>query len=422
MADNAFIVSNLVAQKTAEFFEFQSPILNTANREYVETFGQGSYATGGAINIKIPGYPAVQMGLSVTPEAITDQVIPFVITSDNDLYSVPYQISLYEQKFNILGNEGALTKAVKKAIIDNYAWPAFLSLEGEIETTAALRMNYAAFMTPIDSIDKLGSINTYSAIANIGAMMDTLQFTPADRVMMMNVSDATAVATSLQNMFNPVINEKITMTARIGGSDKGRLADFDMFRSPQIYKHVSGPLAAISGYTIASVSSDGTQITITGVPSTTSQLVNAGDMISIPSVYVLNPITKVATQYRLVVTAGLPANGNGSGQVTVTLSTPLLASGMHANVSALPGVGAAVMVYPNYNPNYAYTPSGLSAVPLPLDDIHGATNSESKASNRCPVKTVIQGAVSEFTNIFRTSILCGILAVPQYLIAAPSLA
>jgi hypothetical protein len=418
---NAFQVSSLIAKDTTEFFIQKSPIINSGNRQYLEEFDQKNYATGGAINVKVPGYPAVQMGLSVTPTGIQDLIIPYVITPDNDLYNVVRELNLFEQRFDILGGDGALTKPMKQAIVDNYAYPAYLSLEGQLETSAAYRLKTTAYLSPIDTIAKLGSLNTYSAISQIDTMAEAMKFAN-ERYLMMNLTDSQLVTDSLQNMFNQMINGNITKTARVGGPDKGRLAGFDVYRSTQLIPHVAGPLALETGITVTNVASDGTTITLSGVGSSTGVLINAGDRISLPNTFLLAPITFDVLGYRLVVTAAAAANGDGAGNVVVTLSYPLMASGEHANVAALPSNGAPAIVFPNYNLNFAYVRSGLSVVPVSLGDIHGATNSETRANNKVPVKTVIQGAVEEFTNVYRTSLMCGIRPFAPYVITIPSLA
>lgn len=417
--NNAFQVSSLVAKTMTSFFEQKSPLLNTSNRDYAEEFTQQSYATGGSINVKVPGYPAVQRGLSVTPSAIQDLIVPYTITVD-DIYNVPRELNLFEFKFDILGEARALTAPMKKAIVDNYAYPAFQALEGALEAEAALRLKAATFITPIDRPSKLDGINTFSSISQVNMQMNLLKFPSAGRVIVMNNIDANAVSNSLQNMFNAAINQGITMNARVGGPDKGHLAGFDMYTSADFTKHVSGPLNGVTGITVTTVSADGTQITFTGVTSTSGNLVKAGDWFAIPSVSLVSNITYSLLPFTLVAVAAQDANGDGAGNVTITLQYPILASGEHQNVSALPSNGASVETYPDRNVNYAYVPAGLSTVPLRLQDIYGAANSDVRGENKVPVKVQLQGSVQAYTNIFRISMLVGIKVFGNYVIALPS--
>ena len=153
----------------------------------------------------------------------------------------------------------------------------------------------------------------------------------------------------------------------------------------------------------------------------TSVLFKAGNRISIPSVNLLDPVTKAVRSYRLVITVAQDALGDGAGNCVVTLSEPLIASGMNANVSSFPSVSASAQLYPGRKLNFFYTPAGGSAVPMPLKDIAGAENSNSKLNKSdVPVKTVIQGAVLNFTNIIRTSMLVGIKSFAPYIVEVPT--
>ena len=419
---NLVSVSNLIAKSTTEFLDQRSPIFNSGNRVFQETFNQTNYATGGAINIKVPGYPDVQKGLTTTAQDLQDLVLAYEITPDADMYSVVRNLDLSYMRFNILGGDSAITKPVAKAIVDNYGYPAFLSIEAEIEKEASTRLSQNGYMTPIDSIDKLGQINTFSAISQIGAMADTFKF-DSQRYLMMNVDDMRKVSDSLQNMFNTSVNNAITMGGKLGGKAfKGiDFAGFDLWQCPDQVIHRAGPAyASNSTLTVDTVSADGTTITFSGLPSTTSILFNAGDMISIPSVYLVRKLGYQITQYKLVVTAAADAYGDGAGNCTVTLPYPLAASGEHTTVSAIPSNGAEAKVYPDHKLNFAYVKSGLSVAPIMLEDIYGAVNSNVKGDNGIPVKVTMQGSVLPYANNFRTTTYVGIRAFAPYIIVVPS--
>lgn len=421
MANPGIVVSNLVAKGTGSFLEQRNPLYLSANHEYVGTFEQQGYATGGDIDIKIPGYPLVQRGLTNTTTPIQDLVIPYTIT-ENDIYSVTRALNVSEEILNVLGGSKALTTDSEKAIVDNYAYPAYTSISAEIEGEAADRLKRSAFMSPIDTPDVLGSVNTFSAISAIDSMATIMKF-PRERCLAMNIRDAQLVSNSLQNMFNESINKKITKGGWFGDTDKGNLCGFDVYRCTELRTHIAGPLnvnAYTSPITVGSVSADGSSIVLAGVTASTAQLINAGDRISIPSRFLVDRVRKLSVPYRLVVTAANNANGDGVGNVSVTLSHPLIVSGDQQNVDAFPAVGAPVKIFPDHNVNYAYVPAGLSVVPLRLPMVHGATNSDNANKLKVPVHVYIQGLVTDLNNIFRISALVGIKALAPYIIAIPS--
>lgn len=391
---------------------------------YDGMFKQKQYATGGGVDIKIPGYPSVQTGLTVTASDIQDLTVSYTITED-DIMSVTRNFNSDESLFNIIASDKALTDQQQKAVVDNYGYPAYLALSAKVESRCATQLTNNAFYTPIDGIEKLKPLNNYDAVASIDTMAEDLHFS-SDRYLMMNTKDSQLVSSSLQNMFNQSINEKITKTARIGGAEKGRLAGFDCWRSTFLKRHTAGSLAGLAGIQIGAVGAGGTTITLKNVTASSAVLVKAGDMISIPSVYLCDTVDHTQIGWRLVVKAAADANGDGAGNVQVTLSYPLMASGEHQNVMALPAVDAAVDIYPSYDQNYAYVPSGLSVVALKMPPIYGAINSDTSnrvakgSTSSFPVHVTMQGASLQLSNNYRIYTLVAAKGFAPYLISIPS--
>lgn len=417
---NEFQVSNLIAKATTEFWDQRSPIFNTANRKYEGMYEQKDYATGGNIRIKIPGYPQQQNGLSVTAQGIQDLVVNFPITED-DIYNVTRQLNVYEQMFNILRGTRALTDNDKAEIVDNYAYPAYERLEGAIEAKCAYELKTNAFYSPIDTIDKLSAVNNYPAISRVTTLFRNLKL-DKERYLMMNNDDAQSVGDSLQNSFVVPMNKNITEEARIGNDPtKSRLAGLDLYQSAELRPHEAGALAGRAGMTVTAISADGLTLTLSGVPATSAQQINAGDRFSIPGIFWVDPITKAVLGTRVTIAAAEDADGNGDGTIQLVLNYPLLFSGEHANVSATPAAGNPIYGFGDYNLNFAYVPSGLNAVAVRMADVFGAINSDVKGNAKSvPVKVYMQGTVSNLNNIFRISMIAAIKAITPYLICLPS--
>lgn len=420
---NVTAVTKFVAEQIFELNMGMNPLINSANRFYVDQYDNSMpYAPGRTVDIKVPGYPAVTTGLSDTAQPIQDLTLPYVI-SEQDIYNVTREVDVFSIKFDFKGGAGALTDSQKRNVVDAYALPAYLAMQQKQENVAAYRMKTNAMYTPIDTIEKLSGINNFSGVSQVAEFMDNLQYQTDERWFMMNLKDAYAVSNSMVNFFNPTLNKNITNEAWVGGSsEKAELSGLKVMKSKNLTKHTAGPLAGVSGITVASVSLDGTLVTLTGVPSVTTKLVNAGDFFSIPSVQLISAVDKVVFDKKLVIKALEDADGDGAGNVVVRLPYPLMSSLEHANVDSLPAPGAAVIPYPTRNLNFAYVPSGLSVVPLPLGEVYGAANSENKAMNKCPINVYMQGSVSTLANIFRISQLIGIRSFTPYIVEVPSAA
>lgn len=418
---NQIAVSNLIASKTTQFFNNISKVFATANQDFLGDFKNKSYATGGNVTIKIPGSPVTQRGLSVTPTAIQDLTVNYNLTED-DIINVTRQVDLLVSEFDILGGDGALTTTSKAAIVDNYGYPAYLAMEKDIEKRLALLLKTNAYYSPIDRISKLGGINNFAAVQQVDTMMEDLQLTQMDRTMMFNTKDAANVSNSLQNSFNVGLNSRISPEGWIGGTkDKGRLAGLDCMRSNSFLKHTAGPLSGRTDITVVSVASDGLSIVLSVGGSSSGNLIKAGDRFAFTTIYwVQNPGLEVLP-YNVTLAALEDSNGDGAGNVTLQLAYPLLASGEHINVNALPAPGAAVECFPSYNLNFAYTKAGVSAAPLSMGQIYGAANSEKRLNDtNMSVNVYMQGAVTEGSNIIRLATLVPMKVFTPYVIALPS--
>ena len=419
---NDFKTSNLVAKAMTGFFEQKSPILNTANRNYVGEFGsKNGRVTGLSIDVKVPKAPNVTSGLQDTVQGVTDKIVPLTINEDEDVHNVTTELSVVEELLDIVGGGKALQKPNMQAMVDNYAAPMYMALEGKLEMKAAEEFKATVYLTPIDTPDKLKPLTKFSDISQVQTFMDDMKFS-YDRVGMMNNRDAQGISDSLQNMFNTAINGKITKEKLVGGPNRGRLAGFDLFSSGDLPTHIAGAQKNTSmTFQVDSVAQDGSTITFKGLNPSTAQVLVKGDLISIPSVNLIDNITKTVRRWKLVIKVSEDVTSDGSGKATVKLSDPLVFAGWTANVSALPAQNAKAELYPDHNVDYFYTKSGLSAVPLSMPDIRGAECSDIVVPKTgVPVKCVIQGQILTFQNAFRTSLLCKVKAFADYTVVLPS--
>jgi len=432
MATNTFYTTSFVARALGTYLVNNSAFIGYSYQGINEFTNSDGRAPGQSVEIKLPGYPTVQLGLSVTAEDIVDRIISYLITN-NDIYNVTREINFQSIGLNIVGNRAAfisnpyLDPDNKQAmnpqaqqLIDNYAIPAGRVLEAKIETVISEKIRTAAFYTPIDSNSKIQPVDSYAAISNVRKLMNQLGFMKAQRCAFMNNDDYDLVASSLQNMFNQDINKKITNTGEY--MEKG-LADFKFKECNTIAPTPESPQYAANpdstGVQVASIAADGSTITFSGVISTVSTVFNAGTKISIPAVKPINKITKLSYKTNLVICVKEEALGDGAGNVTVTLSEPLVAVGDQANVNVLPAASDAAEVFQGHNNNYFAIPMGIIANPVPLGVIHSADQSNYR-KDKMAISAYIQGLVQNGVNTYRMSCQMPTLAIPSYLMFLPS--
>ena len=108
--------------------------------------------------------------------------------------------------------------------------------------------------------------------------------------------------------------------------------------------------------------------------ATASKTVKAGEKITIAGVYAVNPRTKATLTYLKQFTVTADATSDGSGNLTLTISPPIITSGAFQTVSAAPADNAAVTYLgtasTSYNFNAAFHKSAIKLVsvrpPMPF--------------------------------------------------------
>ena len=432
---NTFSFTNFVSKTLGTFLENHSNVLSVSYRgveEFNKATGAG-YAPGDTVDIKIPGYPTVQTGLAVTAEDITDRTVPYTL-KEEDIYNVTYQIDIQSIGIDVVGGELAFSgnpyrnpnndKEINpqaKTLIDNYVFPAGEVINGKIETVIMDKLKAAAFYTPIDLPSKLQVINKYANVSGVRTLMNNLGFMNR-RYAFMNEGDYEGVANSLQNMFNEPINRNITQTGAYG---EKTLADFIFTAANTISNTDESPQYAANpsstGVTVSAISPDGSTITLSGVIVTAGLVLNAGTLVAIPAVKLLNKVTKIALETTFVGVVAADAVGDNAGNVTFTLSEPVVAAGMQANVNILPAPADAALIFPAHRNNYFFVPMGVVANPVKLGRIAGADNNRyQNAAKNMDITAYIQGLVTSGANTFRMSCQCPTLAIPSYVVNLPS--
>lgn len=435
---NFLSLTSFTSRTLGTMFQQYSPFIKLSYKGVREFQDHRGYGVNDIISIKIPGYPAVERGLTTIAAPIVDRVVPYVI-SDNDIYNVSYNINIREFGMHFVGGKASFMGSPNlnpdsaknmnpqaKTYIDNYVTPAYQRMNGDLELELSGKCGAVASYCAIDDPASLGAVDSFSAVSSVTAMMDELGFN-LQRFAIMNVTDENKVSNSLQNMYNTSINAMITRENKISGatspSEAGRLARNNVFVSNSIAiqescaQYIANPTN--TGITVSAITEN--SLTLDGVESSTAVLITKGTLISLPSSYWINKTNGVASSKRIVVAASEDAVGDGAGKVTITLGMGLIDTGTHRNITAMPTVGDIAVIFPGHRKNFFFVPMGIVANSLMLAEIAGADN-ETYVSNANDVRIMaaMQGVVSTALNQLRMSLLCPTLAIPDYIVVLPS--
>ena len=145
MSFNNISVTQFASKTAGTFLENHSDFLNYAYTgiEEFEMTKKG-YAPGDNLTFKIYGYPTVQTGPVVTPQAIVDKAQPYTVL-DEDWLNIPYQINLKNMNLQVVGgklgfmgkpfdnpNDAKSINPEAKTFIDRYGRPAGLAIDAFI--------------------------------------------------------------------------------------------------------------------------------------------------------------------------------------------------------------------------------------------------------------------------------------------------
>lgn len=115
-----------------------------------------------------------------------------------------------------------------------------------------------------------------------------------------------------------------------------------------------------------------TSLVTDGWTAAAANRLNAGDVITLPNVFAVNPETRQSTGVlkQFVVTAN--TSSDGSGNATIVISPAIIAGGAYQNVTARPADNAAITVVTgtaatSYQQNICWHKEAISLVSFPLE-------------------------------------------------------
>ena len=396
---NDIDLPTLISARTQTNLDTQCPLYSTAGRNlqsmYVESaatpkhglsfsYKENEYATGTPNGLSVAGNSPVDLaGRTIT-----------VTASEADIKNHMFGVTVTERDYEIRRGIDALTKSAKSRMIDSYADPAASVIMAKTEVAGYNALHTSPFYSVIDDPDKMTTFNSELDVFNLRKTANMLSLPAMNRRVFMPDEVNVNLAQTLLSRFNPVQNTKITRA----GCVVGGLAGMDFYEtSGSTYKrHVAGAQYDVaSTFEVTSVSADGYSITLGSLGAATTAAFVPGDKIAIPSVKLFNKQSKVVLGLGYVATVTEVVD-SVAGAATVKVNYPLIASGTHRNVSALPAANAPAKMFPSYDDVMLVAGQGFEVIELGIGDVPNVINSASSygsgANKRAlPIKTTLDG-------------------------------
>lgn len=214
----------------------------------------------------------------------------------------------------------------------------------------------------------------------------------------------------------------------------GELAGLNTMIAQNVQNHTVGALGGSGlvnggsqGVTYAASKNTYTQSLVTdGWSNSVTDLLKAGDVITIAGVYAVNPVpasgatataaTKKVMSYLQEFVVTEDVDSDGSGNSTLTISPPIIASGPFQTVSAQPADNAAITVKTGsagtaYPQSIGFHRNALAMVSVPIAMPDGANFKARQSSNGLSIRVVKQYDIDEDDDVIRLDILYGVKAI-----------
>ncbi len=309
------------------------------NTEQNKDFKQ-PFAIGETTQVKLPQRFLIRDGVAFVDQGISRKTTPITMQA-------PFGID-----FTWDSVEAALkAERSEQEISDNYLKPAMAQLAQEIDSRATLW----AYQNTNNIAGVLGTtpttMQTYGRARTL-LKENACPWKGSKRGMIISPQMQESAVAANQASFNPP--SEISKEFRTG--EIGEYADSTWHESMSLYDHTAG---TITSPTVTGAGQSGSTLSITG---TSGNTLKKGDVIGLDyglstQVNNVNPSTRRSTgrvKY-LVITQDVTLT---AGPDNIQISPPLIGPGdQYQNVSALPGSGATVTLFPGTT-----TPNGLHGV------------------------------------------------------------
>lgn len=390
---NAIITPSIIAKEAVMQLENNMVMGNNVHREYKKEFVK----VGDTVNVRMPVDFTVTDGATRSNQDVVEKNSNIVVDQRKH---VSWKFSTQD-----------LTLSVEE-YSERYIKPAMIRLANTVDSSLT-----GLYKKVYHSAGTAGTTpSTFAALGAAAQKMDEMAIPTDSRKLVLNPAAHWALADGLKGLNNSKRVEDF-----IGKGYLGTLAGFDILGDQNIKSHTKGtatgtPLVngAAQNVTYASLTS-GTNFwqstLVTDGWSNSITALKASDVFTIAGVYAVNPISKESTDALQQFTVVSDVSSNGTGQATVTVSPPIISSGVMQTVDSAPADNAAITVLASHAANLAFHKNAFALVTVPLELPDSAGFKARESHNGLSVRVVKDYDIDADEEIIRLDILYGVKAV-----------
>jgi len=376
---NTALTASIVAKEALVILENELGILKNLHRAHEDEFTNSvnGYKIGDTINIRRPADFTVRSGATLSTQDVIEGKT--TLTIDQQI-GVDFQFTSQELTLKIGDLSERVIKPAMSSIVNSMASDVF---------TQMYQGTYNWIGTPGTTL------TTFAGFAKAAERLDLMSVPMEGRTAGLHPTDFWGLVGSQTALYSPTL----VGTAYRDG-DLGKIGGIDTKMSQVLPTHTVGPLGgtplvngASQNVTYDTAKNTWTSSLITdGWTASAASRVKAGDIFTIANVYMVNPKTKVKTSVlqQFVVTAD--GSSDGSGNLTLTVSPPIISSGAFQTVDSVPADNAALTFLGTastaYRNNLVFHKNAMSLAVVPMEMPQAAYNGSRQSYKGLSVRVI----------------------------------
>lgn len=394
---NTLLTTSLILNEALLQLENALVLTKLCNRDYEQTYSQ-PMKHGSTIRIRRPIHGVVRTGPTMQIQDLTDATVALTvgtqIGADLDASSLDMTLSISD-------------------FGERYLAPQMLKIANAIDVAAhqELVLNCPNWVgTPGQTI------NSFQDYAQGPKRLDNLSVPQGKRAGILSPSDYWDTVGSVTGLFMPQRS-----VSALEESKLGRFAMTDTYMSQNIINMTVGtwgttPLINGAGQVTTYLASKDTQVmtlNVKGLTATTGT-VSAGDVFTIAGVFAVNVVTQATQSFLRQFVVKTAGTADGSGNIALTISPPIIISGSYQTCSAAPADGAAITIVgtpaTSYPQNVVFHPDAITLAVPPLFKPPGAVICETRSYKGISLRLIQGFDMTNDLSQWRFDVLYGLKA------------
>lgn len=407
MPTNTIITNSMIANEALMQVENNLVLGNLVNRDYEKEFRKetNGYKPGNTVSIRRPPKYTLRTGASMAVQDSQEGTVPLVVST---------QIGVD------LGGWTSADRTLKMSnFADRFLKSACMTIAQGVDAAVA-----GLYKDVWNWVGTPGTqLTTFAGFAKAPQRLDEMAVMQGDRSAILSPADQWGMIGSVSQMYNNDSAKTALQKARLP-----MLGNIDTYMSQNSPQHTTGTKAgtplvngASQDVAYSAVKDSYQQTLITDGWTNSTAALKQGDVFTIAGVYAVNPVpgatgsSKAVQSYLQQFVVKANGTADGSGNLTVTISPPIIASGAYQTVSAAPADNAAITVMGSasttYGQNIAFHKNAFALAVVPMDKPEGAVSVERATHNGLSIRMIPVYTGSDDTSAWRLDMLLGVKAI-----------